>query len=716
MKRKLFSAIIALFLINSLAEGQSATYSVTPSRLSSDKYDEFSPVYFENGLVFCTNRYHSLFSNYFNPDNKRPLKISYVDTSRNGKWSRPRIFSKSLTSRFNDGPSSFSRNGDTIYFSRNIKIDGSVKENSNPRNKLGIFSAVNDNGKWINIRDLRFNNEYYNITTPYISPDGKRLFFASDNPAGYGGSDIYYCQWKGDYWDEPVNLGPDINTTGNESFPFVDRGGGLFFSSDGHPGFGGKDIFYTRQKGNKWMPPVRLDEPINSQYDDFALIADSIMSEGYFSTKRNNTVDIYHYKTNIHQIFFCDNQRSNQRCFTFTDRGNIQVDERFFQVVWNFGDGERAAGQNVEHCFKGPGKYTVRLDILDRNTGKLFFAKSLYNIELKDIEQPVLNIPKSAMVNQQIKIDGLSSAFPESDILNYTWYFGDGSKAEGESQIHSFGKKGQYEVQLGLIVRNRKTGRIQESCASKPIRVFDNNLEKEEYDKISPAKEPHISIFDYDHAFAETVYNEEERYNQDVVFLVEALSSKIKLQPEDKAFNNIPRKYSVREIFLPAEKVYSYIISEEMNLMATRPAFEEISALGFDNARIRSYTLEDPAAKELNNLKKVFGVSADNFFRKNEISLSSAGTQILDLILGLLTKYPNLKLEIACHTDNSGTATANQMMTQKRAEAMTSYLIMNGISPARLIPKGYGSSRPVASNMTEADRKLNRRIDFIISK
>lgn len=716
MKIKLFSGIVALFLLNSLAEGQSETYSISLSKLSSDKYDEFSPVYFENGLVFCSNRNQSLFSNYFNSDNKRPLKINYVDTSRISTWSRPRIFSKNLKSRFNDGPSSFSRNGDTIYFSRNIRTDGPVKENSNPRNKLGIFSAVLDDGKWVNIRDLRFNNEYYNITTPYISPDGKRLFFASDNPSGYGGSDIYYCKWKGDYWDEPINMGPDINTSGHESFPFVNRGGGLFFSSDGHPGFGGKDIFYTRQKGDKWMPPVRLDEPINSQFDDFALITDSIMSEGYFSSKRNNTVDIYHYKTNIHQIYYCDRQRSNQRCFKFTDGGNIQIDERFFQLVWSFGDGEKATGQNVEHCFKGPGRYIVRLDVLDKNTGKLFFAKSLFNIELKDIEQPVINVSKSAMINEQVKIDGLSSIFPESDILKYTWYFGDGSRAEGELQTHTFGKKGDYEIQLGLIVRNRKTGNIQEICSSKKISVFEKSLEKADYDKIPVKPEPPLSIFEYDHAFATTIYSEEERFNQDVVFLVEALSSKMKLQPNNKAFDNIPKKYSVKEVFLPSEKVYSYVISEEMNLIATRPAFDEISGLGFDNARIRTYTLEDPAAKELNNLKKVFGVSADNFFRKNDAELSSAGTQILDLILGFLTKYPNLKLEIACHTDNTGTASANQLMTQKRAESMTNYLIMNGISPVRLMPRGYGSNRPVASNITEADRKLNRRIDFIISK
>lgn len=716
MKRKLVTGIIAFFLVYSLSQGQSETYSIRLSGFSSDKYDEFSPVYFKNGLVFCSNRKQGLFSNYFNPDNKRPLEINYVEISHSDNWAKPRIFSKNLRSKFNDGPSSFSRNGDTIYFSRNIKTDGSVKANSNPRNKLGIFSAVVEDGRWVKIRDLRFNNEYYNITTPYISPDGKRLFFASDNPSGFGGSDIYYCQWNGNYWDDPVNMGSEINTSGNELYPFVNSEGGLFFASDGHPGYGGKDIFYTKQKGQKWLPPVHLDEPINSQYDDFGFIADSVMSAGYFSSKRNGSVDIYRYNTNIHQIFYCENQRTNQRCFNFSDEGKIEIDERYYQLVWNFGDGEKANGQNVEHCFKGPGRYTVRLDVIDNKTGKIFLAKSLFNIELKDIEQPVINIPLSAMAGESLRVDGLSSAFPGSEVLKYTWYFGDGIRTTGESVDHSYEKKGDYEVQLGLIVRNKETGIIREACASKPIRVFENIQEKTAFDKVPVRPEQRLNIFDYDHAFIDSRYSVEKDYNQDVVFMVEALSSKMKQDPDSKALKDIPHKFKVKEVYIPSDKLYSYVVSEEMSLMAVRPAFEEISALGFNNARVRPFTLEDPAAKELNNLKKVFGVSADSYFRRNDISLSPEGTQFLDLILGFLSKYPNLRLEIACHSDNAGTVSASQLMTQKRAEAMTNYLVLNGISPMRLVPAGYGSSRPVASNATESERKLNRRVDFIIIK
>ncbi len=710
MKRKYISGIISALLFPLVVTGQSQTYSIDMAKFSSKKYDEFSPAYYRNVIVFCSNRNRSLFMNYLTPDNKGLLKINYGDPVTG----KVKLFSKNLRTKFNDGPASFTRKGDTIYFSRNLKVTGAVSENSNPRNKLGIFTAVYEDKKWVKILDIRFNNEYYNITTPYISPDGKRLFFASDNPAGFGGTDLYYCNWKVDYWDDPINMGPEINTARNESYPFVNREGGVFFSSDGHPGLGGKDIFYTKQSGTRWLPPVALDPPVNSKFDDFALISDSVMNEGYFSSKRENTVDLYHFKTNVHQLFYCEPQRTNQYCFKFTDANKIPIDERYVQLIWSFGDGGTATGRNVEHCFKGPGRYSVRLDAVDKKTGKVFFPKLSYNLDLTDIEQPVIMSPSSGLKDQPVNLDGMASHFPGSNILDYTWEFGDGNNRSGEKVNHSYLNNGDYAIKLGVIVRNDKTGVIRQACASRQINIFSDKLAKATFDKREVKPDPLLNITEYDHAKLQYLYSQEKDYTQDVVFQVEILSSKTKLALNDQAFKNVPRKYTIREEYNPSEKLYSYVIDDEMSLMATYFTYTEISNLGFSNARARTFLLEDQASKDLNNLKKVFGVSADKFFRKNDYNLNSAGTQILDQILGFMSKYPTLKLEIENHTDNTGTAASNQMLSEKRAEAMTGYLIINGVSPLRLIAKGYGGTRPVASNYLEADRNLNRRIDFKI--
>ena len=488
----------------------------------------------------------------------------------------------------------------------------------------------------------------------------------------------------------------------------------MFFSSDGHPGLGGKDIYYTKQSNKKWLTPVHLDAPVNSSYDDFALIADSVMNKGFFSSKRGNSVDIYQFKTNIHQLFYCENQRTNQYCFKFSDDAKIPVDGRYLQFVWNFGDGTIVAGQNAEHCYKSPGIYKVRLETVDKKTGRVFFTKLSYDLDLRDIEQPVILSPASGVTGEPVNFDAMTSNFPGSSILSYTWYFGDGDRSKGEILKHTYLEKGDYEVKLGLIVRNSKTGVIREACAVKPVKIFSDKTQKAAFDnrEIKPA--PVINILDYDQAKTYNVFSAEKNVSQDGAYRVEITNSKIRLAHDDKAFKNLPVKYAVKENYLPGEKVYSYSIDEEPNLMATYPTFNEILGLGFEQTRVIQVNIDDPAAKELNNLEKVFGVSSDVFFRKNDFSLTSAGTQLLDLVLGFLSKYPALKLEIACHTDNVGSAYSNQVLSQKRAEAMVIYLANNGVSRLRLTAKGYGSNRPVAPNYQESDRKSNRRIDFTI--
>jgi len=546
------------------------------------------------------------------------------------------------------------------------------------------------------------------------------LYFASDKPDGFGGFDLYYCQWKIDYWDNPVNLGPLVNTTGNEAYPFVNSEGAVFFSSDGHAGLGGKDIYYTKQSGSAWLTPVPLDPPINSKYDDFALIADSVQDEGYFSSKRGSSIDIYHYKTNIHQVFYSSEQRTNEYCFRFSESERVlidekySIDEKYVRYVWLFGEGIQEQGLKVEHCFPGPGRYPVRLDIIDKNSGRKYFTKLSYDLELKDIEQPIINGPKVAVAGDSVSFDGLNSFFPGSEILRYTWYFGDGSRTTGEKVRHAFRESGQYDIQLGLIVRNGQSGKIFEAGSTVRINVFGTHIEKINFEAGQKTVPAVNNVTSYDHAFISNEYNAEKTFSQDVVFQVEVLSSGTRLGIDNSFFSKVPKEYEVKELLDTKDSTYSYIISEEMTLMDLYPIYNKILDLGYKDARIKPFVLDDPAARELNNLKKVLGVSADALFKAGDTNLSSAGTQLLDLIIGFMAKHSTLKLELAVHTDNAGNASGNISFSQKRAEAMETYLVLNGVSSLRLIPKGYGASHPITMNSDEDERKTNRRVDFSI--
>lgn len=714
MKKKLFAVILTAILFQQFTFGQSETYTVTLTPFSSKKYDEFSPVYYKKGIVFCTNRSPNLFLNYSSSQNKRQFKIYYIDTTRKVNSRSARLFSKNLKTKLNDGPVTFNSRGDTIYYSRNLDLTNKLSNISSPRNKLGIFSAVLVDGKWTKIRDFRYNNELYNITSPCLSPDGKRLFFASDKPGGFGGSDLYYCKWQDSYWGEPVNLGPVINTTGNESYPFINASGDLFFSSDGHPGLGGKDIFFSQFSDTSWLAPVHLDPPVNSKFDDFGIITDTLFNEGYFSSNRKKSIDIYHFKTIHSQIFYRNTQRENQYCFLFDDNGSIVIDTGKLEYKWSLGDGKSSDKAVVNHCFKGPGNYDIKLDIIDRATGKLFFSKLSYKLEIRDIEQPYINSSDIAVKGDIMEFDGLKSYLPEYKILIYSWDFGDGSRSSGESVKHSYKNKGEYIVNLGLTLKSRSTGNINKTGISKKVIILNDLKEKASIPyKNASDKTSSPALKNFENLKIGAQYSAETEFQKDAVFSIELLSSKNRTGLNNSIFRNVPKKYTIREIFNPETDIYSYVVDQQMSLMATYPAFREILALGFKDELIKMFVLKEPAEKELHNLIKINGAYADSYFDTSG-KLTSNAFVMLDQLVKLMKKYTSLRLEIAVHTDNAGSAEYNLLLSQRHAQDLVKYLIMRGINIKRLVATGFGGSKPIASNFLEKDRKLNRRIDFII--
>lgn len=711
MRYKFF--IFILLLIQTTLSAQEATYTVIRTSFSTDNFDEYCPVYYRNGIVFCTNNNSGSLVTYSSAQGTGTVDINYIDTAGSAK--RSRLFSKSLRTKANDGPVTFNSRRDTIYFSRNMNIEGNLKEISSVRNRLGVFSAVDDGKAWTRIRELRFNNEWYNITSPCLSPDGKRLYFASDMPNGHGGSDLYYCQWRGDYWDDPVNLGSTINTKGNEAYPFVTAAGELFFASDGHPGLGAKDIFYSKQKGNEWLPPVRLDPPVNSQYDDFGLIADPMMNEGYFSSNRLRSTDIFKFKVNHSQIFYAGTQKENNYCFIFSDPGEINVDTTYLQYVWDFGDGKKGYGEVSSHCYSGPGTYNVRLDIIDRLSGNLFFTKLRYSVRLQDYEQPYISSPDIAIAGQQISLSGLQSHMPDYDILSYSWDFGDGTRLEGPDVNITFKEKGEYNIKLGLKIKSKSDGIIYSAGVSKKITVLSNEQDRKSFLEARKAEKDQLqNIWSSENAIIRVEFSAEESFRKDGIFRLQLLSSSSRLSAGSGLLRNLPDdKYFLKEVREEASGRYEYYVEEQIRLSSLYPSFRELLALGFKEIKAVITVPAVLSERELTTLKKNYGVLSDDYFDANG-RLKTPAYLMLDQIIILMNRNPEIRMQIEVHTDNLGQAANNLKISQTRAQLLVNYLINRGISSKRLTPKGYGGVKPVASNMYERDRRLNRRVDFRI--
>jgi len=183
-----------------------------------------------------------------------------------------------------------------MYFSRNNSSgkgdDGLVD--------LKIYQAILVNGKWKNVEELPINGDDFTSCHPSISSDGTHLYFASNRPEGYGGMDIYVSHNVNGTWQKPVNLGPTVNTSRNEVFPFINKAGQLYFSSNGHKGFGGLDIFYVEKNGDDWDTRKNLGSPFNTKKDDFGFYANPQMTAGYLTSNRvggKGGDDIYSWKS-----------------------------------------------------------------------------------------------------------------------------------------------------------------------------------------------------------------------------------------------------------------------------------------------------------------------------------------------------------------------------------------------------------------------------------
>ncbi|MBI1228451.1 MAG: OmpA family protein [Bacteroidetes bacterium] len=269
--------------------------NVTNCEIVNTKHLEFSPAFYQNGIVFVTSQ---------NEDSKKDRKIDerffdlyYADLNPNGMPSEPWFFSPNLNSKLHEGPVSFGPDYQTIYFTRNEMKNGKAVTGNNGEVNLQIYMADKSPTDWINLRSLPFNGDDYNCAHPTLTADGNHLYFSSNMPGGYGGMDLYRSDKVNGQWGWPVNLGSAINTPGNEVFPYIHNSGTLFFSSDGHGGFGGLDLFMTNTP-DKATEITNIGAPFNSEEDDLGFLLDNEGKTGYFASGRSEGEgkdDIYYF-------------------------------------------------------------------------------------------------------------------------------------------------------------------------------------------------------------------------------------------------------------------------------------------------------------------------------------------------------------------------------------------------------------------------------------
>lgn len=250
---------------------------------------DFSPAFYGNEIVFASARNEGVSVKRKYAWNNAAFLDLYIAkvTDTEGQLGNAIPFSSTLNSSMHEGPLTFTADQQTVYFTRNNFVKGKAKKSSDQVINLNIYVSNRIAEGWSSPKAFVHNNDEYSVGHPTLSEDGKTMYFASDMPGGYGEADIYMTTLDDDgNWSAPVNLGGEINTEGNELFPFIHADGTLYFSSEGQVGLGGLDVFESKNIKGLLSTPKNLGAPINSELDDFGFILNSEKNRGYLSSNR----------------------------------------------------------------------------------------------------------------------------------------------------------------------------------------------------------------------------------------------------------------------------------------------------------------------------------------------------------------------------------------------------------------------------------------------
>jgi hypothetical protein len=470
MPPKILSVFLIMFwafLLPNLSSAQEI--EVKYVKINTSENSELAPVVKDSVLFFISDRRTNLFVTYMDQDEQllyRVFKAPLLNDSTTGKAT---IFAPPGQPRFNAGPLTFSANGALMIATHNQSNRSTTRKNRDRTNPLTLYIAEKRNNRWHKYKRLNLDIPPNNSSgQPSLSQDGRLLFFVSDMEGGEGATDIYVSEKEGDEWSSPRNLGSHINTPGKELFPFIHPSGKLYFTSDGHEGPGGYNIYSIDWQNSKERP-VAMPEPINSVSNDFSCFISDDEQWGYFASDRSGNDDIYRFS--LPRMACSDPQEvvEDNYCFTFFEDGPFKSDTLPYIYRWDFGDGDRARGLEVDHCFPGPGEYNINLNVVDTLLNEELFSVASYRLNLETTRQIWFDIPDTLQTYKPFNLVAKPREF--GDLSNepvYWWKFGNGDHRIGKEIDYQYKDPGNYQIICSTTLPDGR-----EVCFYRNVTVID---------------------------------------------------------------------------------------------------------------------------------------------------------------------------------------------------------------------------------------------------
>lgn len=761
----------------------SLTYITQPVEYNSIQRD-FSTSYYLDGFVFCSNRErYSFIKNIFPWDNSDYLDLYFT---KGDSASVKRLRGK-INTKYHEGPIAFDKTGDTAIFTRTNYFPFKLKYKFKPIENIKMFKAVKIDGKWKQISEISLDknegtkplnifkkknsfisansSSNYSYGHPCFSPDGTKLFFISNKAGGFGGTDIYYCDYKNGILGEPVNLGDTINTEGNEMFPFVDSLNNIYYSSDGLAGLGGLDIFLSKYSKGKYGKPVNLGSPINSNEDDFGFICQDFGNEGYFSSNRGddfNDDNIYHFiRTSKRINLLVLNKKNNMPI----DSASIIFKGKKLSPVTIItdinGKNQTLIVPKTDYSLVTSKNYFIN-DTSEFTAGylnksdeiKVFLTEKkkitfyVYNSKTNQPISSVSIILTSNNINDTLITDNSGNKqiylepAPEYTLLVSKDGYVSQSLNYKVSDINT-----KDVIKIPLVKINELTLFVYDSKTKLPIDsatilIEKSNSTNENYItdksgkhliKVEP-KTGYKLIVNRNNYKGDTLsYSDVELDKMEVMniplirknIIITLIGNVYKDKDKKPFFNaNITLRDTVTGAIITAksdkngdfkytlqpDKEYTIEINGNIKRGKCNKRIKKLSTKGIPESIVIYSNFALFCVGDIIKVENIL-YDVDKYDIRPDAALE------LDKLIEVLNDLPTMKIELRSHTDSRGSDAYNLKLSDNRAKAVVDYLISKGISQDRLIAKGYGETIPLNKcknrvRCSENEHQVNRRTEF----
>ncbi len=650
-------------------------------------------------------------------DDSNPfLDVYLCDLTPNGEITHPIKLDKKVNSKYHDGPAFYSFSQGMLYITRNNMKGGRPMRDKNGNVNLKIFQAKYTDGQWSNAQEWKYNDNNYSTGHPTLSKDGQTMYFVSTRPGGLGGSDIYVCYKNGDAWTEPENLGPAINTAGNEMFPFIGNEGNLYFTSDGHAGLGGLDIFISEYKNNAWQEARNMGAPINTNFDDFAMMYDKENNRGFFCSNRNGMGD--------DDIFSFKHIYMEQMMVAGTLRAGIP--------------NVSLAGEKIAIKNLATGHTTYqRLDEFERFEFTAMAGEKvevyMMNEEYFDPNSPAMTYSIPATVDDPYTNTG-NNLVSLTKVPSHT---GKLTRVEGEGLATAktilTDQPTTSQTAANAVDKSRNEATASTTVTTKPTATATTTSStsgtsdaQERYSKKLAEADALFAAGKYKEArlayLSATAIKTGDEYAQNQIASIDQKLEEERLAQDRKKYESLIKE---------ADGLYnSGKVDEAMNayksalsiLLEEKYPKERIAAIE-KSKREEQYAKNSGQASKtdfdiLTPYIDLDGMDIDNvIFDYNKALIRKDDIPTLEKVATLMKEHPNTKLLIRAYCDSRGSQAYNQSLSMSRAMAVQGYLMQKGFKRDRFKAEWYGEQRSLNGcddgvPCEEDEYEINRRCEF----